>query len=163
MLNGVGFGRHSTTIRTPRPLAVGLRQQSGRGQGVFRTRRTCPTLPSLMHGVAMLRFVLATMLSLAMTAMASSAEREMFNGNQMWEMCQSRALGFCNGYVRGTLDALITQGLVTCTPDELGAEQLRDLVVRWLRDNPQKRHLSGTWIVANTLRENFPCPRYLVH
>ena len=106
----------------------------------------------------MLRFVLMTTLSLTMTATA-----EMFNGNQMWEMCQSRAVGFCNGYVIGTLDALVTQGLTTCTPDGLTAEQLRDLVVRWLRDHPEKRHLSGTWIVANTLRENFPCPRYLVH
>ena len=38
---------------------------------------------------------------------------------------------------------LITRGVVFCTPDGLTAEQITSLVMRWLGDHPEKRHLPG--------------------
>jgi hypothetical protein len=58
----------------------------------------------------------------------------------------------------GAIDALITRGVVFCTPDGMTAEQITSLVMRWLGDHPEKRQVPGPRVAASTLQDNFPCP-----
>jgi hypothetical protein len=106
----------------------------------------------------MLRLVLAALLGF--TLMGTASSKEAYDGNDIFENCQpgSSLAPFCNGYFIGAIDALITRGVVFCAPDGLTAEQITSLVMRWLGDHPEKRHLPGPRVVASTLQDNFPCP-----
>jgi hypothetical protein len=106
----------------------------------------------------MLRLVLAALFGLTLRGMASS--KEAYDGNVIFENCQpgSSLASFCNGNLIGAIDVLITRGVVFCTPDGLTAEQITSLVMRWLGDHPEKRHLPGPRVAASTLQDNFRAP-----
>ena len=84
-------------------------------------------------------------------------------GNEHYEQCQHMTkenfnplyAGYCTGYVLGVLDTLQQQ--VLCVPVGVTRGQLTDIVRRWLRDNPDKRHASAHYLVAAALKEKFPC------
>src|SRR6476661_1242855 len=81
-------------------------------------------------GETMLRLVLAALFGF--TLMGTTSSKEAYDGNDIFENCQpgSSLASFCNGYYLGAIDALITRGVVFCTPDGMTAEQITGLVMR---------------------------------
>src|SRR5262249_49052610 len=92
--------------------------------------------------------------ALAIWAAASSGDAESprymryyYNGDALYRECtgdpdaQSRCLGYVAG-VADMLAAAVARGDVTiaCVPAEVTAHEARDVVVSFLRDNPQSRH-----------------------
>lgn len=59
------------------------------------------------------------------------------------------------GYIMGVSD--IGHGIEHCAPATVTAGQLRDLVHKWLRENPADRHHNGADIVTHILQEAYPC------
>lgn len=45
----------------------------------------------------------------------------------------------------------------TCIPDEASVGQLARVVVKWLRDHPEKLHELKSFLVMEALKEAFPC------
>jgi hypothetical protein len=88
-------------------------------------------------------------------------------GNDLLKDCNSQdaKMLFCLGRLQGFADGLAVWKIVapetatTCIPDAVTAGQARDVVVKWLTDNPQDRHLSAGAIVAHTLQRTWPCER----
>ena len=76
------------------------------------------------------------------------------NGNQLYEFCQ-RSPDYCLGYVAGV--AAGSQIRATFCLGGVTSNQLRDVVKFWLRDHPEKRNLAGSLLVAEALKEKFPC------
>ena len=76
------------------------------------------------------------------------------NGNQLYEFCQ-RSPDYCLGYVAGV--AAGSQIRATFCLGGVTSSQLRDVVNFWLRDHPDKRYLAGSLLVAEALKEKFPC------
>jgi hypothetical protein len=133
-----------------------------------------------------MRLVLALALSLAF-AMGTSSEapqQDHFSyadGNRLLLSCQaldSTARDYqtgldrvyCLGYVSGVYDASKTLRYsvaqaraetlppLFCDPDggiEIG--QAARIVLKWLRNNPEKLHLEGDISVLQALRDAFPC------
>jgi hypothetical protein len=45
-----------------------------------------------------------------------------------------------------------------CPPNNTGLQKMLDTVLKWLRDNPELRHLSAGIFVSKALNQAWPCP-----
>ena len=45
----------------------------------------------------------------------------------------------------------------TCIPDEASIGQLARVLVKWLREHPERLHELKSFLVIEALRDNFPC------
>jgi hypothetical protein len=93
-------------------------------------------------------------------------------GNQLLSNCTSsegtatyyQEQAMCAGYIAGVADALnslsasVPEAKLACFPSvPLG--QARDVVIRYLQENPGKRHYSAGAIAWTALRMAFPCSK----
>jgi hypothetical protein len=96
-------------------------------------------------------------------------------GDMLYAHCLSSntyARGICLGYVEGVADAGEQQALAGasvsgdastlgtwrwCIPTGAALGQARELVVKFLRENPAERHLAAAGIVASALQRAWPC------
>lgn len=105
------------------------------------------------------------------------------SGNSLYEACttdNSVMAGFCTGYLIGLTEGQMMGGLVFtdwldlgldtdsfnklanqvfqhCIPTDATNEQLRDVVVLYMANNPAKRHGTARFIVWDAYRDAFPC------
>jgi hypothetical protein len=124
------------------------------------------------------RLLLGLAIALESPAVAFGA----LNGNELFQACTSSdgsfSKGQCVGYVQGVgevgevegiaaaNDAKTTlsenrgtvMGWVFCTPSKATVRQAVDVVVKFLWDNPARRHFPATVLVARALQEAWPCP-----
>lgn len=96
------------------------------------------------------------------------------NGNRLLEQCEAGTQQeklFCSGYVAGVMDGQITlfnslnaatkaQGNSTgyCLPKggiEVG--QGVRVMIKWLKDHPEKLHVAGDILIGMALEDAFPC------
>jgi hypothetical protein len=80
-------------------------------------------------------------------------------GNDLFERCASHSgtydFGMCLGYVQGLSDALNMDGNV-CAPPHITVGQARDIIMLYLRNKPEYRHISASLLAGTALREAFP-------
>ena len=94
------------------------------------------------------------------------------DGNVLFRSCEqgsdrsSIASGFqngiCSGYIYAVRDTIIVNGLSSktfCIPDAVENSQLNDVVLSWLKGNPQHRHGEAPLLVATAFTEAWPCPK----
>lgn len=68
--------------------------------------------------------------------------------------------GYCYGYINAIADATSNNtidGFKACIPQQVQVEQLRDVVIQYLRNHPAERHYSVLGLVAKALAGAFPC------
>lgn len=102
-------------------------------------------------------------LGLAVTTNASLAQTgTFFNGNKLYEHCQAQNVSAIS-YVQGLIDA---QTVLTawddldpriCTPPNVNAGQVIDVVCADLQQRPERRHLAAASLALNALQVAFPC------
>jgi len=82
-----------------------------------------------------------------------------FTGNTFFDYCSARedslSAGLCLGYIQGVLESSTS----TCIIPGVTFGQLKDVVVRFLRTNPQNRHNQASLLVEEAIQEAWPCPR----
>ncbi|MFM7273629.1 MAG: Rap1a/Tai family immunity protein [Gammaproteobacteria bacterium] len=88
-------------------------------------------------------------------------------GNRLYEDCSAENYfnrGYCGGYVVGivdTIEALQGRGVLPanalCIPEGATKGQLVDVVLKYLGDNPDRRHLDAGALVPEALNRAFPC------
>ena len=67
-------------------------------------------------------------------------------------------LGLCIGFIKGVTNAWAEQrGGEFCPPDDLDNEELRAVVVNWLRSHPEALDASAVGSVISATTEAFPC------
>jgi hypothetical protein len=90
------------------------------------------------------------------------------HGNDLLRYCsshQSFELNFCTGYIEGVRDGLMfaCKRLKTepffAVPTEVKSDQLKDIVVKYLRDNPETRHKQAGMLTFLALEQAFPRQR----
>lgn len=64
----------------------------------------------------------------------------------------------CLGYVLGVADTLGATGNA-CIPPDTMEDQTRDLVIKYLHDHPESRHLGAASQVGISLMTAFPCKK----
>lgn len=101
----------------------------------------------------------------AQPAEAREKTRAFADGNILHEYCTEEselARTVCTWYIIGVYDAAMSVSVeslvpLICAPKPAQARQIVDVARKFLEDNPDKRHLNASGIVANALKEAFPC------
>ena len=69
--------------------------------------------------------------------------------------------GMCAGYIEGVADvgdcATPISGWTFNIPIGVSTGQLEKVVIKWLKENPDKLHHKGYQLVASALSYSFPC------
>jgi hypothetical protein len=121
-------------------------------------RRGMPKTPRALKSRVYLIIAGVAFVNAAGTQIASAAGGYE-SGDTLLSLCEkpqdSTLYGFCAGYIIGAADAL-DEGLF-CPPKGHAKQQIVDVTVRWLRDNPENRDDTAHSLVARALAENFPC------
>ena len=65
--------------------------------------------------------------------------------------------GLFIGYINGVSEAL--SGLSVCIPSGSTYDQSYAVVAKYLKDNPEKWHLSPFLLTSSALKEAFPCQK----
>jgi Rap1a immunity proteins len=81
-----------------------------------------------------------------------------YDGNELYRWCTGADRSGCLGYVTGvaSVEAALN-AIPICFPAKATANQLRDVVIAYLRDNPADRHMSALVLVSNAYVASFPC------
>jgi hypothetical protein len=105
--------------------------------------------------------VLAYLFSIA------GAHAQAVSGDTMQELCSSddeKTKTICIGYVRGFMDGSVYQATVTkqktfyCVKDpSVTYPGLAEIFRKWLDAHPSELSKPGGVLLANTMKESFPC------
>lgn len=86
------------------------------------------------------------------------------NGNFWHKVCNmDSTTSMCTSYVRGVIEGAVFQSgysktaLPFCAPDGVQYGQFKDIFVKYLRDHPEKRHLSTSVLVMIATTQAYPC------
>ncbi|XUU59727.1 Rap1a/Tai family immunity protein [Erythrobacter sp. HA6-11] len=99
------------------------------------------------------------------------ANASFHDGNALYDDCSAKEGGptyyqknaFCTAYIVGVVDTInYYQGAdeihnFVCIPPNVRAGQLRDVVVKFLRENPAERHKGAEALVFIAVAFAFPC------
>ena len=123
--------------------------------------------------------LLATVIVWVFGSIAAWAQS--IDGNALMEMCEGSSeaeSAFCWGYVFGANDggmytalevlqktndgkvpstAEISSLLGYCTPNAVTSQQMVDIFVSYLRENPERRHQPAQVLFTNAMTDAFPC------
>ena len=102
-------------------------------------------------------FRVACVLTIAVPA-APSASAFTLDANQLFELCAAQN-PICTGYVMGVADARDNDrnGISFCVPPGASKAQLQEVVVNYLRKNPDRR-FPAPLLVSAAFAEVFKCP-----
>lgn len=124
-----------------------------------------------------------TYLACCLSAVTTSSSAQQISGNELLDTCISDnqiMAGFCLGYIIGYsegapwggslaviqanpgLDADAVNDAVgaitgSCVPSEASNEQLMDVTIKYLTNNPETRHTSARTLIWTAYSEAFPC------
>ncbi len=91
-------------------------------------------------------------------------------GNDLLARCKKQpsdrdwCLGFLQGLYGGYSIGIFVgtpgsdQAGLLCVPENVTTGQTADVIVRFLEQNPARRHEGAVWLSFAALREAFPCP-----
>jgi hypothetical protein len=90
-----------------------------------------------------------------------------YSGNDLLRDCTNdkaiKSLSFCLGFIAGTWSGAAIEGVDYhpgkpnfVIPSEADLPQLKDVVVKFLNEHPEERHLSAGVLVLLALKEAFP-------
>ena len=127
-----------------------------------------------------LKPILAGLFSFCAIVLAERANAEAIDGNQLYSACTSEGVveqSFCAGYIIGALEGLKYGAFIAayrvsedqradvayldgfanfilgyCIPANANNEQVSDVVISYLRDNPSVRHNSARTLVTDAFR-----------
>jgi Rap1a immunity proteins len=95
-------------------------------------------------------------------ARAEDAVPMFMTGNLLYATCTSGNTSICEGYIIGVADTLAgyyAKGQVCFSPPGVTADQVRDVVVRYIASNPAQRHFGAAGMIVRALASAFPCAR----
>ncbi len=89
------------------------------------------------------------------------------NGNELYDWCTSSSgnakSSLCLGFIMGVLDTITTMQASkqahqqVCVPRGVTAGQARDVLLAYLNQKPQERHLAAASIVWVSMFQAWPC------
>lgn len=87
------------------------------------------------------------------------------DGNSLYANCTSGQFAdivACNRYIVGVVDGILVvsprEKPPFVIPQGVTGQQLNDVVIAYLKDNPDKRHWEAQYLVWNAIHAAFPAP-----
>jgi hypothetical protein len=109
----------------------------------------------------MMRFVVAGLMVAGVTA-AQAQRVSKVDGNHLLTYCTAKSTTPCDAYLDGVGDGIEGEGRAradACIPKSVTTPQMRDVVVKYLRGNPQTRQMPAGVLVTRAFSAAFPCPK----
>jgi hypothetical protein len=107
---------------------------------------------------------LCATLAIVLSLSNAGSQAKMRDGDQLLRQCTATIgahVNFCFGYIDAIVDLLVENngidGFNACISTELDDPELRNIVVKFLKDNPDLRHLGAPDLIARALAAAFPC------
>ncbi|SRR6266436_68773 len=111
-----------------------------------------------------MRWVALISFSVALLGMADEASAGFLDGNALYRYCTATdafSQGACIGYVDGVADLMGFSDDVAkrpqCIPVSVQAQQVVDVVVKFLRDNPADRNYNADSLVFAAIHQAWNC------
>ena len=113
-------------------------------------------------------FFLVVLSSLGISPVFAETRVEV-HGNLLYGWCRTQPGGlpnervgrYCAGFINGVVDVYgektTIYGYPACLPLSVTVRQIRKIVVTWLEDHPEKRHLIAHGLVGEALSNAYPC------
>ena len=116
------------------------------------------------------RYSVLVAVCLALGVLVSGPARAAMTGNDLLSYCKRSGLfdaGICLGYIGGAWNTMqgyssykkIPHSLRICSPEKVTIKQVKDVVVQYLEQNPNLRHVSGGLTIKFALQAAWPCPK----
>ena len=99
-------------------------------------------------------------LAITMCLFSTLAHAEYLDGNKLLSNLKDSSYfnqGHAMGYIVGVAD--MGWGIVHCSPGNVTAGQLSDMVKNYLENTPAERHFTGDIIVNKILKTMWPCAK----
>jgi hypothetical protein len=107
----------------------------------------------------MMRFAL--MAAIVLGASAAQAQRvSKVDGSKLLTYCTSKNTAGCDAYLDGMGDGLAAahhEKQLACIPKDVTTAQMRDVVIKYIHDNPQVREKSAARLTSDAFLAAFPC------
>jgi hypothetical protein len=111
------------------------------------------------------KLALGMVVALPVLAVEARAAGDFFDGNQLYAYCTSSVdyeRGLCLGYVEGVVEYMeevrVSNNKPHCVPSGTGAKQVLEVVVNYLRNQPQDRSKAPIWSVGLAVMTAWKCP-----
>jgi hypothetical protein len=108
--------------------------------------------------------VLCTSIAIGLSLCGASSLAKVRDGDQLLKQCTATIgahVNFCFGYIDAIVDLLVENngidGFNACISTELDDPELRNIVLKFLEDNPDLRRLGAPNLIARALAAAFPC------
>jgi hypothetical protein len=98
--------------------------------------------------------------ALVLAAAPAFAQRvTKIDGNKLLTLCSTSDVKNCYAYLDGIGDALAEepQPRRACIPPSVTTQQLRDVLLKSLRNTPETRNLPAARLAVNAFGKAFPC------
>jgi hypothetical protein len=105
--------------------------------------------------------VAAVMLAVLLAASAAAAQRvSNVKGTTLLKACTGSSTMACDAYVDGFGDAIEAEGkanAVACIPPSVTGSELRDVLVKFLKEHPEDQHLKASALATRAFGKAYPC------
>jgi hypothetical protein len=106
--------------------------------------------------------VLLTVLVLASLAGGVARAQRVSNvtGVTLLGACTGKMVQACDAYVDGFSDAIAAGGrehALACVPRAATGTELRDVLVKFLKDHPEDQHLKASALATRAFAKAYPC------
>jgi hypothetical protein len=114
----------------------------------------------------MVKLVFATLVGLVLSLWGTQDQYVRvsgYTGNELLKVCESGGenRAFCVGYIEGVSDGLSigSDKLQFDMPQKVTMEQMTDIVVKYLKNNPEIRDRHAAWLIQKSFEQAFPVGR----
>jgi hypothetical protein len=103
-----------------------------------------------------------SLIAAALVVASLSSPVQAMTGNELKRNCGDTGAkyGLCVGFVVGVVDGVLIDSppdSIICVPDGVSHGQMKDIVLKYMNDNPANLHFPAALLVFFALGEAFPC------
>jgi hypothetical protein len=110
----------------------------------------------------MTRLLAASLLALLATGTAHAQRVSNVKGTTLMKACTGPKAEICDAYVDGFGDAISAGGkdhALACLPIAATGTELRDVLVKFLKDHPEDQHLKAATLATRAFAKAYPCSK----
>jgi hypothetical protein len=113
-----------------------------------------------------MRIAILSLLFLALAPASSSrVPIDIENGNGLLRSCTSEGAeqSYCLGFIFGVMEGVYYKAIADstrlpwCHPNGVQMEQIRDVIMKYLRDRPERRQMRSAGLIMSALQQAWPC------
>jgi hypothetical protein len=108
----------------------------------------------------MTKLLAAGLIALLATSTAQAQRVSNVKGTTLLKACTGANATACDAYVDGFSDAIVAGGkdhALACIPKSSTGTELRDVLVKFLKDHPEDQNLKATTLATRAFAKAYPC------